>query len=195
MDKNPQITDYEGNPLCFGEEYEEGHETCNDCFAEDACRRMHYRNKQLEDERTREVGDQLVSIRLPSQPYYPSRNTTSVNSLFDVTNNNTTSTRYTPTTYTPNSYSSNTAYNYSNSISAPTSLVVQKSQFYLDPQIKLMENPIFPNQFEGESPAVRLVKNSVLAGARMMLYEMYRGIEGALSKYLWPPSINNNDTI
>ena len=109
--------------------------------------------------------------------------------LFDVTNNVVNTPKYIPpSVYTP----ADGPKSYAAPVVVPTSLAPKNPNEYVDPSgIKLMHDPIFPNQFEGEHAAIRLIKNSLLAGARMMLYEFYRGMEIALSRYLWPPTMEN----
>lgn len=195
MNKDPYTTNQVGTPLCYGEEYEEGHDICNDCPAEDGCRYTFDKkyNKYSSS-------DDLIPISLPSQPYYQQKPASpSLSSLFNVTGSTTSRTPTSSPTYTPSStYSQPTpTYHYQTnipaSVPAPQTKTYAPSEYLDTGAAKLMENPVFPNQFEGENAAARLIKNSLLAGARMMLYEVYRGLESALSRYLWPPIVEPNN--
>lgn len=192
MTKDPYTTTAAGVPLCYGEEYEEGHDICNDCPAEDGCRYTF--DKKYNSYKSND----LVQLRTPSHSYYePKPSSPSLSSLFNVTNTTPRTSISAPSYTPPSSYSQQSStYNYQTNI--PTSVPAPQTKTYSPTEYidvgnaKLMENPVFPNQFEGENAAARLIKNSLLAGARMMLYEVYRGLESALARYLWPPTVEPN---
>ncbi len=195
MNKDPYTTTEVGTPLCYGEEYEEGHDICSDCPAEDGCK---YTFDKKYNSYSSRYNDDLVPIRVPSHSYQSKPASPSLSSLFNVTNPTTSRTSITTPSYTPPStYNQPTpTYHYQTNIPASVPAPQTKTYApvdYIDTgNAKLMENPVFPNQFEGENAAARLIKNSLLAGARMMLYEVYRGLESALARYLWPPTVEPN---